>query len=317
MSRYVLVDFQHLAHRCIQAEPLSASVNIGGEMKLVDTTIPTYTIKNVYSYSGKGRFFTGVCFEGGGAAERKKYFAKQKGVDGATDYKGGRASNRGSFYEGINLATNLLHNGKVSLYRKEGLEADDCIASLVQKIKAVDQLTPIDIITNDSDLLPLVDEQVSVYMRGTRQHAEPGSPEHRLYYQVTPDTWTEYLSYTSAYRNYLIPYNSMLLFKMIRGDKADNITGAVKGYGGVKYSQLMEEMIDDEVDFPSVFRYGNDFDEVMRPVLEDYFAEEDVDYMKFIYEGIRPKYQNFEIPKQIEPGYLQSALNPVKINIIR
>jgi DNA polymerase-1 len=331
MTRYVLIDYMHLAHRCVHAEPLSATVNIGGEMRVVDTTIAAYTVKNIFSYSGKGRYYTGVCYEGGGSRRRKEYFANQKGAIKGAGYKGSRNnSNKGSFYDGISLLIQLMANGQVSQYRADGLEADDCIASLVQKIKAVDKITPIDIITNDSDLLPLVDEQVSVYMRGTRQHAEPGAPEHRLYYQVTPDTWDEYLSYSSAYRDYIIPYNSMLLFKLMRGDKADEFVGATKGYGGKKYSQLMEQMLADEVDFPTIFRYGVDFDEVMRPVLERYFtgdvdnhADEDgnpvkiVDYMKYIYHGILPYYQNLEIPKQIEPGYLQAALNPVKIKIIR
>lgn len=316
MSRYVLVDYQHLAHRCIQAEPLSATVNIGGELRVVDTTIPNYTIKNIFSYAGRGSYHTGVFLEGG-AGKRKAYFSSQQGKESAEGYKGTRVHNKGSFFEGINLTINLLHQGQVSLYRVEEHEADDLIMSMVRKIKSVDTITPIDIIANDSDYLPLVDDQVSVYMRGTRQHAEPGCPEHRLYYQVTPETWDDYLSYTSAYKNYIIPYNSMLLFKMIRGDKADNIAGAVQGYGGVKYSNLMEQMMSDDVDFPTVFRYGLDFDEVMKPVLENYFTKEQVDYMKYIYLGVSPQYQNLHVPKQIEPGYLQAALNPVKIHVIR
>ena len=115
---------------------------------------------------------------------------------------------------------------------------------MVQRIKEEDTKTPIDIITNDSDLLPLVDEQVSVYIRGTRQFSEEGCPEHRLYFQVTPRTWDEYLSYASAYRGFKIPYNSMLLFKLIRGDKSDNIPVGVEGYGGVKFAKLVEEMED-------------------------------------------------------------------------
>ena len=78
----------------------------------------------------------------------------------------------------------------------------------------------------------------------------------------------------------------MLLFKMIRGDKSDNVAGACKGYGGKKYSALMEKMQEDGVDFPNVFRYGNDFNEVMKPVLDKYFTEEEVEKMEFIYQGI-------------------------------
>ena len=315
--RYVLIDYMHLAHRCIVAEPLSVTVPINGEIQVVDTTIPNYTVKNIYSYGGRGLFHTGVFFEGG-SDFRKKHFAKDGSGDG-TGYKGDRSQQKGSFYTGINLAIQLMMQGKVSLYRAGGYEADDLIFNMIRAIKEKDTSTPIDIITNDSDLLPLVDEQVSVYIRGTREYNEDGCPTRRLYYQVTPRSWNEYLSYASAYKNYTIPYNSMLLFKMIRGDKSDNVAGACKGYGGKKYSALMEKMQEDGVDFPNVFRYGNDFNEVMKPVLDKYFTEEEVEKMEFIYQGIGlrklPEGQSLALPKQIDKGYLQQALDFVKINL--
>ena len=264
-------------------------------------------------------FHTGVFFEGG-SDFRKKHFAKDGSGDG-TGYKGDRSQQKGSFYTGINLAINLMMQGKVSLYRAGGYEADDLIFNMIRVIKEKDTSTPIDIITNDSDLLPLVDEQVSVYIRGTREYNEDGCPPRRLYYQVTPRSWDEYLSYASAYKNYTIPYNSMLLFKMIRGDKSDNVAGACKGYGGKKYSALMEKMQEDGVDFPNVFRYGNDFNEVMKPVLDKYFTEEEVEKMEFIYQGIGlrklPEGQSLALPKQIDKGYLQQALDFLKINLIK
>ena len=315
--RYVLIDYMHLAHRCIVAEPLSVTVPINGEIQVVDTTIPNYTVKNIYSYGGRCLFHTGVFFEGG-SDFRKKHFAKDGSGDG-TGYKGDRSQQKGSFYTGINLAIQLMMQGKVSLYRAGGYEADDLIFNMIRAIKAKDTSTPIDIITNDSDLLPLVDEQVSVYIRGTREYNEDGCPTRRLYYQVTPRSWDEYLSYASAYKNYTIPYNSMLLFKMIRGDKSDNVAGACKGYGGKKYSALMEKMKEDGVDFPNVFRYGNDFNEVMKPVLDKYFTEEEVERMEFIYQGIGlrklPDGQSLALPKQIDKGYLQQSLDFVKINL--
>lgn len=315
--RYVLIDYMHLAHRCIVAEPLSVTVPINGEIKVIDTTIPNYTIKNIFRYSGRGLFHTGVFFEGG-SDYRKNHFGKEGSGDGS-GYKGDRSQQKGSFYTGINLAMTLMAQGKVSLFRVGGYEADDIIYNMVQKIKSTDTTTPIDIITNDSDLLPLVDEQVSVYIRGTREYNEDGCPNIRLYYQVTPRSWDEYLSYTSAYKNYKIPYNSMLLFKLIRGDKSDNVAGACKGYGGKKYSALMEKMIEDGVDFPNIFRYGNDFAITMKPVLSKYFNEEEVDKMEFIYKGIGlrslPADKSLALPKQIDKGYLQQSLDFVKINL--
>ena len=313
-ARYVLIDFNHLAHRCMMIDPLTTTVALNGVPTVVDTTIPTTTIKNVYNYGGRGANYTAVCLEGGNNA-RKKYFAENSPTGEATAYKDGRKKNS-RLLSGLNLAVELMHEGNVSLYRQEGFEADDCIYSLVQKIKSIDTTTPIDIITNDADMLPLVDYQVSVYMRGSRQFAKEGCPEHRLYYQVTPDTWEDYLSYTSAYKNFTIPYNSMLLFKLIRGDKSDNIPPSVKGFGGVKYSNLMHQMTYDGVDFDDVFRYGVDFDEVLLPVLKEYFPDEKVlNHMRFIYNGINLRYTNLVPPKQIQAGLLQSSLLKLNINL--
>lgn len=310
--RYVLVDYMHLAHKCIATKPLSTTVVEDGQVVVKDTTIPNYTIKSIHRYGGKGIFPIGVFLEGGNSF-RKEHF-KGKGRDG-TGYKGSRAGRKGSFYDGVDLAVDLLHKGKVSLYRCKGYEADDLIYAMVKRIKEEDTTTPIDIITNDSDLLPLVDSQVSVYIRGTRQYSEEGCPEHRLYYQVTPETWEEYLSYTSAYKGYKIPYNSMLLFKMLKGDKADNVPAAVKGYGQVKYSLLMEDMIAKGIEFDKIFRYGVDFDDKMRPVLSEWFKEEEVEKMKFIYDGIGLKDVNVTKPKQISYGHLQKALDSFRINL--
>lgn len=311
--RYVLVDYMHIAHRTIAMPPLSASVMINNVLEVVDTTIPSMTIKNIYNLSNRGRYAVGVCLEGGGASVRKEKFQQLNWQD--VEYKSGRKSGQSAFFQGINLAVSLMHQGGVSLYKQEGLEADDCIANLILKLKAIDKETPIDVITNDADLLPFVDEQVSVYMRGTRQFAEEDCPEHSKYYQVTPRTWEEYLSYSSAYQGYNIPYNSMLLFKMIRGDKSDSFKGAVTGYGKVKYSALMAQMIEDDVLFEEVFRYENDFDRDIKPVLLDYFTEEEVQRMRDIFYIIRPFGANLGVPKQIIHGNLQQVLVPLQINL--
>ena len=303
--RYVLIDYMHLAHRCIVAEPLSVTAMINGEVQVIDTTIVVvdYSIQ-VFS----SRVVVIIV---------KSIFQKMVVAMGQV-IKVIELSRR-VVYTRVNLAIQLMGQGKVSQYRISGYEADDSIFNMVQRIKSEDTTTPIDIITNDSDLLPLVDEQVSVYIRGTREYNEDGCPNRRLYYQVTPRSWDEYLSYTSAYKSFRIPYNSMLLFKLIRGDKSDNVAGACKGFGGKKYSALMEKMEEDGVDFPNIFRYGNDFDEVMKPVLSKYFNEEEVDKMKFIYEGIGlrklPEGQRLALPKQIDKGYLQQSLDFVKINL--
>ena len=95
-------------------------------------------------------------------------------------------------------------------------------------------------------------------------------------------------------------------------------------FSEVEVSRMKENGLDLDnlftygVDFPNVFRYGNDFDTTMRPILEEWFTEEEVERTKFIYNGICLRKVNIAAkPKQIEPGYLQQALTPLKINIIR
>lgn len=321
MNRYIIIDFLHLAHRCIKMPKLSSTVMCNGELKEVDTTIANSTIKNIWRYSGKGTYPTAVCLDGG--SWRKAYFAKGfEGMDGkvagGSDYKANRENRGNPFYQGIDTAIALMKNGKVSLYRKQGMEADDLLYSLVKKIKETDTITPIDIITNDSDILPLVDEQVSVYIRGTREYTVEGCPIVKGYYQVTPESWDEYISYSSYYKDFKLPYNSILLYKMIRGDTSDTVPMAVKGYGAKKFTALLDSLREDGCDFSKVFRYGNNFNEDISPWLKKYFNEEELAKIKFVYEGINLQYvDTVQMPQLIVEAYLQRSLDGVGINLSR
>lgn len=320
--RYVLIDYMHLTYKTHGAEPLNSTINIGGQVAVVETTIPNYTIKDIYRYSrdkeSGSRFMLGVFLEGGNSW-RKEYFlqkALESGkVKDAKGYKGTRENQNSGFYQQVNLAVKILVDGKVSCFRQPTFEADDLICSMVALIKSIDNKTPIDIITNDSDMLPLVDHQVSVYMRGNRTEAVAGCPERKGYFQVTPNTWYEYLRLTSKYKAFDIPFNSMLLHKLIRGDDADNVPASTTGLGGVNYTKLMARMRQDGVDFENTFRYWYNFDEVIAPVLSNYFDAETVADMKFVYEGISPRYIEQVPPKQLDPDLLQEQLNWLHINL--
>lgn len=281
-QRYILVDYNHMAYKFFYgAQPLSSVVKVNGVDTIVDTTIAYGTIRALNNYGQRGKYYIGICYEGG-SKFRKEYFS------GSTTegYKGNRKSMDNKMKSAIDVSIDLLSKCGAAQYKCLGYEADDMIYSLVKRIKEVDSSTPIDIITGDGDMLPLVDEQVSVFMKGTRTFAFPNANEYRGYYQVAPESWEQYLKNTSAYKDYLIPYNSMLLFKLMKGDKADNIPATTKGYGGKGYSALMQKMLNDGVDFENTFRYGVDFDEVIRPVLLPYFDGEVIDKMKWVYGGI-------------------------------
>lgn len=305
-ERLILVDFLHMAHLYFDS-PNIARLSYNG----VETTISAYTIKRLYHMT-KGGHYLGVALEGG-SPFRKEYFKEQ--ADGTdtqgSGYKGNRKGLNPLFRKSLNTAVGLMEQAKVTTYRKDGFEADDMIYSVIQQLKSVNKENPIDVFTNDADLLPLVDEQVSVYVRGTRTYSTEGSPMSDKYFQVTPKTWSLFMGSSSAFKGYYIPYNSLLLFKMLRGDTSDNISavivknkaGKVLKFGKKTYSELVEKMEADGVDFANTFRYvaitadnrsdeeyraevGAYFDKTIKPVLAGYFEEEAIQGMRYNYIGM-------------------------------
>lgn len=315
-NRYVIVDYMHLAYKCMNTPQLSTRIQQPQGIVEVDTTVPNFTIKDIFRYSSYGQYPVAVCLEGGGY-RRAEHFAKIAPVAGKKgQYKGTRDNAYKSvLHQGCDLAIDIMHRAGVSLYRRRGLEADDLIYNLVRNIKRVDPVTPIDVITNDADLLPLVDDQVSVYKRSTTlSHSEGGAPSLRGYYQVTPFSWDNFLAKTSEFRDFFIPYNSLLLYKLIRGDKSDNIPAGERGYGPVKYSALMEQMILDGIDL-NIFNYHSDR-VLIEQVLLDYFKPESVARMMHIYDGVNFfEAEGLNLPKRLDLVNLRNALLDYKIKL--
>ena len=318
--RFVLVDYLHLAYKCYGAQPLSCVVNIDGTDQVVDTTIPNFTCKDIWRFSGAGKHPTGVFLEGG-AFVRKAYFsavndykAQKLGIAVNKDsdgYKAGRKGLASSQKTGVQLAQDRLLKGNVSCYQVDGYEADDLIYIAVQQLRQAYPDAYIDIFTGDMDMLPLVDDKVSVYMRGSRTYAKPMCEtcaasdkyfacdkyaddsckykrEFRGYYQVTPSTWDDFIYYRSAFKGCPIPYNAILLYKMLKGDTSDNIPMAEKGYGAKKLNILFDKMKSDGVDFANVFRYNNSWSNI-EAVLSNYFSSDTIHYMYLNFQGLRPR----------------------------
>lgn len=259
--RVVIVDYNHLAHTYLHggASRLSHTVNIGGVNQVVDTTIPTYTIKSIFRWANKGQNPTAVCFDSPCGC-RKAYIAQQNlGIEngaGAGEYKGGRASLDGSVFDSINMTANLLRQAGVCCYKLENYEADDLVAACVKRAKEMYPDLPIDVICNDADLLPLVNEQVSVFYRSRKfTFAESKDIEKKHYVQVMPSNYQDLIEDMSAYKNLKVPYNTLLLAKLLRGDKSDNI----KGHPDIKpklYKELIALMeANPDIDLSNLFRY--------------------------------------------------------------
>ena len=319
--RYIIVDYMHRVYKTMNCKPLSCAVNFNGEMLRVDTTIPNYTIKSIFNFSGKGSYPTVVCLEGG-CPSRVNYFSSINPTGKKADgYKDGRGRLSGVMRDGMNLAVGCMQDGNVACAREIGYEADDYVYSVVMALKEAGVKDPIDVFTNDRDMLPLVDDQVSVYINNPRQFNEETSPKITGYFQVTPRSWDTYVYYASEYKGYDIPYNSVLLYKMIKGDKADNINYGIKGYGGVKFSSVIKRMREDGCAFESIFRYGLDFDKHIAPVLKNYFTDDEIASMKFIYNGINlMRVQTADgspivMPKMIDIGTLSKTLLRFNIHL--
>lgn len=249
--RVVIVDFQHLAYSFAfgGATALSATLQINGVPKIVDTTIPAYSIKMLHRWADKGFNPLVVCFDGQGSTRSKKYyFASKNGVtnDGtAVGYKEDRSSQSSKFYEGINLTQNFLIQGGVCCLRAENYEADDLIKASVDKAKIQYPNLPIDIMTGDQDLVPLVDDQVSVFLRSRKMTWAVSKDLERAHYvQLTPANYQEYMETLTDFKNLNVPYNTVLLKKLLRGKKADNIP-AIPKLTPTKYNKILNGLLED------------------------------------------------------------------------
>lgn len=249
--RVIIVDFQHLAYSYAfgGATALSSTLMINGQPKIVDTTIPAYTIKQLHRWADKGFNPLVVCFDGQGSTRSKKYyFATKNGVtnDGTVvGYKEDRSSQSDKFYEGINLTQNFLLSGGVCCLRAENYEADDLIKAAVDRAKEIYPDLPIDIFTGDQDLVPLVDEQVSVFLRSKKMTwAVTKELERPHYVQLTPANYQDYMETLTEFKNLQVPYNTALLKKLLRGKKADNIP-AIPKLTPTKYNKIINGLMDD------------------------------------------------------------------------
>lgn len=220
-NRVLIVDVQHIAYTHARAQRQLFWVV---DNQRINTTIQTGIIKNVWKWSNRGEYPTVVCFDRP-CPLRKAYIEQSLG----TEYKAGRASKSYAFLQALNSAGQTLHNGSVPALAVPGYEADDLVGAAVSSAKVQYPDSYIDVVTGDTDLVPLVDDQVSVFLRSVKGtssvHKEA---EKTRYVQVTPDTYEGIISARSAFKGLSTPYNTLLLLKLLRGDKSDGLASPVK-----------------------------------------------------------------------------------------
>ena len=124
------------------------------------------------------------------------------------EYKAKRVKVPENFYEQVEIVKRFLNAFGVLILEKEGYEADDIIATIVEKFK--DEDLEIIILTGDLDTLQLVNDKVSVYTFGK------GIKDQIIY---TP---------SKIKQRYNLEPKELIDFKALKGDPSDNIKGVPK-----------------------------------------------------------------------------------------
>lgn len=336
--RVTIVDISGLFYRFAfgGASALSATLMVDGRPQIVDTTLPAYTIKLLHRWSAGGFNPTVICFDSIGANRcRKAYFVSNRPADGkSVGYKESRSFNDDRFYQGVNITANLLRQGGVCVLRAENYEADDLIKAAVDKAKETYPHLPIDVITGDQDLIPLVDDQVSVFIASRRMTwAEEKSLEKRGYVQLIPSNLEAYVETLSEFKNLSMPYNTVLLKKLLRGKKADDIPGYPK-FTPSKFNNLIAQLEEDGHDLGMLFRYDAPIKRVcyrgtgevipdelvesvpfeqkmlkfeeppaltrMCDVLSQYLNSEIIEHIRYVYNGVNLNAAFTTVPEQFK-----------------
>ena len=259
-TRVLIVDLNHMAHLYYHSNhQLSVTVNIGGVTREKITTIQSNCLKSIVRWSKYGRLPTAICFDRPVPSRRAYWNSKFSDMSGEKAYKGNREKMPDVMFEGVSDCEQLLRQAGASCYAAYNYEADDLIFACVQRAKVKYPGCPIDIVTNDADLLPLVDETVSVFLRSkTGTYAVSKDLEKVHYVQVTPDNFQEVVERLSAYKGFMIPYNTLLLHKLVRGDSSDQFQRKEisRMFPPTKYNILIQRMLEDNVPVDKIFRYG-------------------------------------------------------------
>lgn len=258
-KKVIIVDFNHIAHTYVygKAAPLSCSIDVGGgRTEIVNTTVAGHGIKLLNRWAKDGTIPMAVCFDRPCGC-RKAYFQqlnRAQGLSPEEGYKSNRAKIKSDMLNQIQLTANYLYNGGVSVYAQTNYEADDLIKACVDNAKKVYPDHHIEIVTGDSDLLGLVEDNVSVFLRSRKRTWSEFKEDEKMHYiEVTPFNYQEVVEDLTAYKNLSVPYNSVVLTKLLRGDKSDNIKGKPE-WKPKMYNQLVDILVNYE-DISNMFRY--------------------------------------------------------------
>lgn len=236
----IIFDFNHMAHKYEHLKmdgrmPVyTYDIDDGmGGVRTIVTNVQKHVTENINRYNHGGSI-PSVIVGDSKLTSRKIFFSRlfDSATSGRSDtsYKAGRSYYR-DFIESMAMTQGMLQEAGASVVSYIDYEADDIIKVLVDKYTLMYPGCHIDIFTGDFDLVPLVDDNVSVYYSSGRRgvsYAQFMPNVRRGYLEIHKENYSAVLDYYSTREKdgksgIPVPYNLLLLKKMLRGDKSDSI----------------------------------------------------------------------------------------------
>lgn len=203
--------------------------------EVLDVSYLYYTLKSIESEIAKfvnDDLTVSICVDSHSARK-----------DENTEYKSNREGKlNDSDYVNLKLIEDTLRDIGYNVYKEYGAEADDLINGLVKNYHKDYDMTYI--YTPDADILVNLKDDVHIYRFKT------STREHTL---ITPDNFSELLS---KELNCDMPFNAIVLYKALCGDKSDKIAG-IKGYGAKSFDKLIKELREENFNFKLLSSYNN------------------------------------------------------------
>jgi len=205
-KKFLIIDTNALIHRAFHALP--PLTNKKGEVVNAVYGFLLMFLKAIQEFEPN---YIAACFDMPGPTFRHKEYK---------EYKATRVKAPDELYEQIPKIKKFLDVFKISIFEKQGFEADDVIASIAEKTekKGINTI----ILTGDLDILQLVDKDTNVYAM------RKGIKDMVLYDE------------SKVLERYGLSPTQVVDLKALMGDSSDNIPG-VPGIGIKTASELLQQ----------------------------------------------------------------------------
>lgn len=285
-----IVDMSYVAHRYSHVEAvMTAQVPVidpaTGIKRLQDipTKIQNFALKFLRDVSRGGQEYLGVVFDKP-IPSRRGYLYKMYPTPADQEsarYKAGRTTNR-ALINDSEMVRGMLTQAGIPTYTVQDFESDDLFVPLIEACRERLPGVHINLYTNDVDILPLVAEDVSVWIYNRNvQFSEFSERTISSHFEVTPRTYSEYVSNLYQHRKagITLPYNLVLLDKILCGDSSDNIPAISPRRASTNkrkvefYQKLEEQHKAGLLDLTTLFTYNGDVN-AMYTHLADYLLDD-------------------------------------------